>query len=214
MLLCGTTKKNVIKIDELPAFAGYGMKIVFATHNKNKLKEVKALMPSYIELLSLTDIGCMEDIPETAKTIEGNALLKSAYVKSNYGYNCFADDTGLEVMALNNEPGVYSARYAGPENNAEANMSKLMDNLKGITNREARFKTAISLVIEDEERLFIGICDGEITSIQKGDAGFGYDPIFQPKGFNKTFAEMSLEQKSSIGHRGKAVRLLIDFLNK
>ena len=188
------------------------MKLVFATHNKNKLKEVKGLMPSHIEILSLTDIGCMEDIPETANTIEGNALLKSAYIKSNYGYNCFADDTGLEVIALNNEPGVYSARYAGLDNNAEANMLKLLDNLGNKSNREARFKTAISLVIDDKERLFIGICEGEITSSKMGNSGFGYDPIFQPKGFDKTFAEMTLVQKSEVGHRGKAVRLLLDFL--
>jgi len=189
------------------------MKLVFATHNKNKLKEVKALMPSHIELLSLTDVGCNEDIPETSETIEGNAALKATYVKENYGYNCFADDTGLEVTSLNNEPGVYSARYAGPENNAEENMNKLLSNLKGETNSEARFKTAISLIMEDKEEIFIGICKGEITTKQKGDAGFGYDPVFQPKGFNKTFSEMTLEQKSEIGHRGKAVRLLIDFLS-
>jgi len=189
------------------------MKLVFATHNKNKLKEVKALMPSHIELLSLTDVGCNEDIPETSETIEGNAALKSNYVKQNYGYNCFADDTGLEVKSLNNKPGVYSARYAGLENNAEANMSKLLDNLKDKINREARFKTAISLIMEGKEEIFIGICKGEITTKQKGDAGFGYDPIFQPKGYYKTFAEMTLEQKSEIGHRGKAVRLLIDFLS-
>lgn len=189
------------------------MKLVFATHNKNKLKEVKALIPSHIELLSLTDIGCMEGIPETANTIEGNALLKSAYIKNNYGYNCFADDTGLEVVSLNNEPGVYSARYAGLENNSEANMLKLLNNLENKSNREARFKTAISLIINDTERLFEGICEGEITTSQKGNSGFGYDPIFQPKGFDKTFAEMTLEQKSQIGHRGKAVRLLIEYLS-
>ena len=170
-------------------------------------------MPSYIELLSLTDIGCDEDIPETANTIEGNALLKSAYVMTNYGYNCFADDTGLEVATLNNEPGVYSARYAGSENNADANMSKLLNNLENKSNREARFKTAISLVIDGKERMFVGICEGGITLSQRGAAGFGYDPIFQPKGFDKTFAEMTLEQKSKIGHRGKAVRLLIDFIS-
>jgi len=188
------------------------MKLVFATHNKNKLKEVKAIMPSHITLLSLTDIGCFEEIPETANTIEGNALLKANFVKNNYGYPCFADDTGLEVASLKNEPGVYSARYAGPENNAEANISKLLDNLEGNNNREARFKTAISLIMNTEERLFLGICEGEIIRDRRGDEGFGYDPIFQPKGSNSTFAEMSLEQKSSIGHRGKAVRLLIEFL--
>jgi len=189
------------------------LKLVFATHNKNKLKEVKTLMPSHIELLSLTDIGCMEDIPETSKTIEGNALLKATYVKENYGYSCFADDTGLEVKSLNNEPGVFSARYAGLENNAEANMSKLLDNLQAKTNREARFKTVISLIIEGKEEMFIGICEGEITLVQRGEAGFGYDPIFQPNGFDKTFAEMTLDQKSKIGHRGKAVRKLIDFFS-
>lgn len=189
------------------------MKLVFATHNKNKLKEVKALMPSNVELLSLTDIGCNDDIPETSETIEGNALLKANFVKKNYGYNCFADDTGLEVKSLNNEPGVYSARYAGLENSSEANMSKLMDNLKAKANREAHFKTAISLKMDDKEETFMGVCEGEITTSPRGDAGFGYDPIFQPKGFDKTFAEMTLEQKSEIGHRGKAVRMLIDFLS-
>ncbi len=189
------------------------MKLVFATHNKNKLKEVKALMPSNIELLSLTDIGCFEGIPETANTIEGNALIKANFVKNNYGYPCFADDTGLEVASLNNEPGVYSARYAGQENNAEANMSKLLENLQNKNARDARFKTAISLIMDSEEKLFLGICEGEITHDRMGESGFGYDPIFQPKGYDKTFAEMTLEQKSAIGHRGKAVRLLIDFLS-
>ncbi len=188
------------------------MKLVFATHNKNKLKEVKALMPSHINLLSLTDIGCFEEIPETANTIEGNALLKANFVKDNYGYPCFADDTGLEVASLNNEPGVYSARYAGSENNAEANMYKLLKNLENKSNKEARFKTAISLVMDTQERLFLGICEGEITSDKRGDSGFGYDPIFQPKGYDITFAEMTLAQKSEISHRGKAVRLLINFL--
>jgi len=189
------------------------MKLVFATHNKNKLKEVKALMPSHINLLSLTDIGCFEEIPETANTIEGNAVLKANYVKKKYGYNCFADDTGLEVASLNNEPGVYSARYAGLENNAEANMSKLLQNLENKSNREACFKTAISLVMNTEERLFLGICEGEITRNKRGYSGFGYDPIFQPKGYDITFAEMTLAQKSEISHRGKAVRLLIDYLS-
>ncbi len=138
--------------------------------------------------------------------------MKANFVKDNYGYSCFADDTGLEVTSLNNEPGEYSARYAGPENNAEANMSKLLDKLEANNNREAQFKTAISLVMDIEERLFLGICEGEIIRDRRGDAGFGYDPIFQPKGSDSTFAEMSLEQKSTIGHRGKAVRLLIDFL--
>ncbi|MCF6307188.1 MAG: non-canonical purine NTP diphosphatase [Flavobacteriaceae bacterium] len=190
------------------------MKIVFATHNKNKLKEVKALMPPHIELLSLTDIGCYDEIPETSKTIEGNALIKANFVKENYGYDCFADDTGLEVAALNNEPGVYSARYAGPENNAESNMNKLLENLENKPNRNARFKTVIALILKERHQLFTGICEGEITKEKRGTDGFGYDPIFQPKGFNKTFAEMTLEQKSEIGHRGKVVRLLIAYFLK
>ncbi len=188
------------------------MKLVFATHNQNKFKEVKALMPSYIELLSLTDIGCHEDIPETSDTIEGNAMLKSKFVKENYGYDCFADDTGLEVQALDNKPGVYSARYAGIENNAEANMTKLLNKLEGKSNRDAQFKTAISLLINGEEKLFIGICEGEITKERYGKKGFGYDPIFQPKSFDKTFAQMSLEQKSELSHRGKAIKKLVVYL--
>lgn len=190
------------------------MKLVFATHNQNKFKEVKALMPSHIELFSLTDIDCNEDIPETEITIEGNAVLKSKYVKEYYGYDCFADDTGLEVPSLNNEPGVYSARYARPDNNALANMKKLLKNLSENKNRAARFKTAISLVYNRDEKIFLGICEGEITRSQRGADGFGYDPIFQPAGFNQTFAEMTLKQKSEIGHRGKAIRQLIEYLSK
>lgn len=190
------------------------MKLVFATHNKNKFTEVKAMLPNYIELLSLDDIGYNDDIPETAETIEGNAILKADYVREKYNLNCFADDTGLQVKSLNNEPGVYSARYAGASNNAIANMEKLLKNLEGKPNRNARFKTAIALNMEHEEIMFIGICEGEITQKPQGDSGFGYDPIFQPKGFDKTFAEMSLQQKSEIGHRGKAMRQLIDYLSK
>ena len=190
------------------------MKLVFATHNKNKLIEVKAMMPSYIKLLSLTDIGCFDEIPETALTIEGNALLKAKYVKEKYGYSCFADDTGLEVSSLNMEPGVYSARYAGPDNNAEANMQKLLHNLRFFENRKAQFKTAISLLLPNQEKMFLGICKGEIIKEKKGEKGFGYDPIFQPERYTATFAEMSLAEKSKISHRGKAIRLLIDFLEK
>lgn len=190
------------------------MKLVFATHNKNKFEEVKAMLPKSIELLSLTDIGCNEEISETSDTIEGNAILKADYVRKKYNLNCFADDTGLEVKSLNNEPGVYSARYAGLSNNSEANMKKLLKNLEGIKDRSARFKTAIALNMEHEEIMFLGICEGEITEKPRGDSGFGYDPIFQPKGFDKTFAEMTLTQKSEIGHRGKAMRQLIDYLSK
>lgn len=190
------------------------MKIVFATHNQNKVREVKALMPNPIKLLSLTDIGCYDDIPETSPTIEGNALIKANFVKEHYGYDCFADDTGLEVEELNNEPGVFSARYAGPENDADANMDKLLANLRQKNNRKAHFKTVIALTQSKDTKLFTGICKGEITTFKKGGSGFGYDPIFQPLGYKKTFAEMTLEQKSEIGHRGKAVRLLIDYLSK
>ncbi len=190
------------------------IKLVFATHNQNKVREVKALMPNHIELLSLTDIGCHNDIPETSSTIEGNALLKANFVKEHYGIDCFADDTGLEVEELNNEPGVYSARYAGPEKGAEANMNKLLANLFQKKNRKAHFKTVIALTQSNDTELFTGICKGEITTEKKGSSGFGYDPIFQPLGFQKTFAEMTLEQKSEIGHRGKAVRLLIEYLSK
>ena len=190
------------------------MELVFATHNRNKFREVQALMPSKIELLSLHDINCNEDIAETATTIEGNAILKANYIRDHYGYDCFADDTGLEVEALNNAPGVYSARYAGPENNSEANINKLLQALNDHSNRKARFKTAIALSLENKEELFIGICEGSITKNQRGDFGFGYDPIFQPSGSDNTFAQMTLQQKSEIGHRGKAIRLLIEFLSK
>lgn len=190
------------------------MKLVFATHNKNKFTEVKAMLPHHIELLSLTDIGCDEDIPETADTIEGNAILKANYVRNKYNLNCFADDTGLEVKALDNEPGVYSARYAGVSHDSTANIIKLLKNLEGKEDRSARFKTAIALNIEHEEIMFLGICEGEIIKELRGSSGFGYDPIFQPKGFERTFAEMTLTQKSEIGHRGKAMRQLIDYLSK
>ena len=190
------------------------MKLVFATHNQNKFEEVKSILPSHIELLSLTDIGCLEDIAETADTIEGNAILKAEFVRDNYNFDCFADDTGLEVMVLNNEPGVFSARYAGPANNADANMEKLLKNLGNEKSRNARFKTAIALSTKESQKLFVGICDGEILSEKRGDSGFGYDPIFQPLGFKQTFAEMSLPQKNEIGHRGKAIRQLIEYLKK
>jgi len=190
------------------------MKLVFATHNKNKFTEVKAMLPKHIELLSLDDIGCNEDIEETADTIEGNAILKANYVRDNYNINCFADDTGLEVKSLNNEPGVYSARYAGVSHDSNANIQKLLKNLEGKEDRSARFKTAIALNMEHEEIMFLGICEGEIIKDKRGDSGFGYDPIFQPKGFGETFAEMTLTQKSEIGHRGKAMRQLIDYLSK
>lgn len=172
------------------------------------------MLPPHIELLSLDDIGCNEDIVETGDSIEGNAIIKADYVHDNYKLDCFADDTGLEVKSLNNEPGVYSARYAGDSNNSRANMEKLLKNLHDKADRSARFKTAIALSMNHSHIMFLGICEGEITEEPRGESGFGYDPIFQPKSFDKTFAEMSLQQKSKIGHRGKAMRQLIDYLTK
>lgn len=188
------------------------MKLVFATHNKNKFAEVKAMLPAHINLLSLTDIGCHEDIEETANTIEGNAQLKAQYVFDTYQVDCFADDTGLEVKALNNAPGVHSARYAGAHN-SEANMNKLLDALRDKEDRSAQFKTAIALVTSNTKKVFLGICEGKITKVRRGASGFGYDPIFQPEGWDKTFSEMTAEQKSVIGHRGKGMRQLMEFLN-
>jgi XTP/dITP diphosphohydrolase len=189
------------------------MKLVFATNNLNKIKEIQSLIPSHITILSLEDINCKEDIPETQATIEGNAMQKSAYVRRNYGYDCFADDTGLEVESLNNEPGVYSARYAGEQRNAEDNMDLLLKNLEDKPNRNARFKTVISLELNGITKTFTGLCEGEITTSRKGDQGFGYDPIFNPLSYNETFAEMDLSLKNKIGHRGKAVRALVEYLN-
>lgn len=189
------------------------MQLVFATNNLNKLKEVQVLIPKHIKLLSLNDIGCLEDIPETQDTIEGNAIQKTNYIKEHYGYDCFADDTGLEVEILNGEPGVYSARYAGPQRNPEANINKLLNALQNQTNRNAQFKTVIALNIDNKTQTFTGLCKGEITSTKHGQNGFGYDPIFKPTGYNETFAEMDLSLKNTIGHRGKAVSLLVDFLN-
>ncbi|OMP32766.1 non-canonical purine NTP diphosphatase [Mangrovimonas sp. DI 80] len=190
------------------------MKLVFATNNLNKLKEVQKLIPSNIQLLSLKDIDCLEDIPETQNTIEGNAIQKANYIKENYGYDCFADDTGLEVEALDGAPGVYSARYAGPQRNANDNMDKLLEALENHSNRKAQFKTVIALSINGGQHTFTGICKGDITQEKAGAAGFGYDPIFKAEGYNLTFAEISMEEKNSIGHRGRAVSQLVNFLNQ
>lgn len=189
------------------------MKLVFATNNQNKVKEVQSLLPSHITILSLKDIGCEEDIPETQPTIEGNAIQKAQYIKEHYGYDCFADDTGLEVHALNGEPGVYSARYAGSQRNADDNMNKLLTKLVNKKDRSAHFKTVVALILNGEQHTFTGICDGTIIKEKKGDKGFGYDPIFMANGFAETFAEISLAEKNRVGHRGKAVQKLIDFLN-
>ncbi|RXG30820.1 non-canonical purine NTP diphosphatase [Leeuwenhoekiella marinoflava] len=190
------------------------MTLVFATHNSNKLKEIQALMPEHIQLKSLTDIDCHEDIIEDAPTIEGNALIKARYVKEKYGFDCFADDTGLEVEVLNGAPGVYSARYAGEQKNAEDNTQKLLTELKDKTNRSAQFKTVIALILDGKEQLFEGVCKGVITEEKTGNKGFGYDPVFKPEGFTTTFAEMSLSEKNKIGHRGKATQKLLDYLKK
>jgi XTP/dITP diphosphohydrolase len=188
------------------------MKLVFATNNKDKVKEIKALLDANIELLSLGDIGCTEDIEETENTLEGNAKLKVDYVTKKYGVNCFADDTGLEVEALNGAPGVYSARYAGENVTYEDNVRKMLKEMRGRTNRKAQFRTVIALNLNKEQYLFEGICEGEILESTRGSSGFGYDPIFKPKGFNESFAEMSLAQKGKISHRGLAMKKLVDFL--
>lgn len=188
------------------------MKLVFATHNQNKFKEVKELMPAHFELLSLTDIGCHDKIPETANTIEGNALLKAEFVKKNYGLDCFADDTGLEVEALDGAPGVFSARYAGEGKNSEDNMNKLLSELEKFQNRKAQFKTVIALIFNGKQELFTGICEGEITKEKHGEQGFGYDPIFKPENYGTTFAQMPLSEKSKLSHRGKAIGKLTSYL--
>lgn len=189
------------------------MKLVFASNNKNKIAEIQQQVGSQFEIVSLEDIGCLVDIPETAATIEGNAILKANYVTENYGLPCFADDTGLEIEALNNEPGVYSARYAGEQKNAVDNMNLVLQKLANETNRKAQFKTIIALNINNEQHLFEGIVKGEMTTEKSGNQGFGYDPIFKPEGFLTTFAEMSMEEKSGISHRGIAVQKLINFLS-
>lgn len=188
------------------------MQLVFASYNKNKIKEIQLLLPDSIQILSLEDIGCTEDIPETANTIEGNAILKANYVTQKYGYDCFADDSGLEVAALNGEPGVFSARYAGEPKNDENNIDILLANLKDVNNKKANFKTIICLNLKGEQHLFTGIINGQIIEERIGNNGFGYDPIFVADGYQKTFAELSLEEKARISHRGIAVKKLIDFL--
>ena len=188
------------------------MKIVFATHNLNKLSEIKALVPNSIEILGLNDISCNEELPETNLTIEENALQKARYIFDNYGFNCFADDTGLEINALGGDPGVYSARYAGEDCNAEDNIRKVLDNLKEKEDRNATFRTVIALIINGEATLFKGQCNGIISEKKAGKKGFGYDPIFIPRGVTKTFAEMTKFEKGVISHRGKAVNELVRFL--
>lgn len=189
------------------------MKIVFATNNQNKLNEVRALLPN-LKILGLVDIGCFEEIPETSNTLEGNAKIKADFVTQKYGFNCFADDTGLEASSLNNEPGVYSARYAGEPSNSENNMDKLLSELEQSIDRSAQFRTVIALNLGKDKILFEGICKGKILEEKQGDKGFGYDPIFSPVNSDKSFAQMSMEEKGIISHRGIAIRKLIAFLNK
>jgi XTP/dITP diphosphohydrolase len=188
------------------------MELVFATNNKHKLEEIQAIVGEHFKLLSLQDIGCNEEIPEEQDTLEGNASQKAFFIFNKYGYNCFADDTGLEIEALNGEPGVFSARYAGESKNPEANIDKVLGQLVKIKNRKARFRTVISLVINGTETQFEGIVDGEILKERQGKSGFGYDPVFLPNGFLESFAEMSLQDKNQISHRGRAVVKLAEFL--
>ena len=190
------------------------MKIVFATNNPNKLAEIRQLMPEGIEILSLKDINCLQELPETSETLEDNAAQKAYYVYDNYGHNCFSDDTGLEIEVLDGRPGVYSARYAGPECRAEDNIQKILAEMKGEENRDASFRTIISLVIDGREFQFEGQIEGQIIPEKWGDQGFGYDPIFLPDGYEESFAQMTLEEKNIISHRGLAVKKLIQFLQK
>jgi XTP/dITP diphosphohydrolase len=186
--------------------------IVFATNNAHKLEEVRAIVSGKINLISLSDIGCHDEIPETSGTLEGNALQKACYVKEHFGYDCFADDTGLEVEALNGEPGVHSARYAGDAHDSEANMEKLLRVLADVQNRKARFRTVIALIINEQELFFEGVVNGHIISDRRGNAGFGYDPLFIPEGFDKTFAELGAAIKNKISHRAAATRRFADWL--
>lgn len=189
------------------------LQLVFATNNEHKLQEAKVILQDKVEILSLRDINCSEDIAETANTLEGNALIKAKYIFENYHINCFSDDTGLEIEALNNEPGVYSARYAGIDKNSEANMQKVLDKLKNTTNRKAQFRTAIALFFEGREYTFEGKVKGIILNKKHGHLGFGYDPIFQPLGYTQSFAEMPMNIKNKISHRGFALQKLSDFIN-
>lgn len=189
------------------------MKLVFATNNAHKLQEVSAMLPADYELLSLSDIGCDVDIPETADSLQGNALQKAQYVKEHFGLDCFADDTGLEVDALGGEPGIYSARYAGPGHDSKANMTKLLLKMQGKTDRHAQFRTVIALLLGGDTLFFEGIVKGTLLEEPRGTAGFGYDPIFVPEGYNETFAEMG-DEKNDISHRARAVEKLVEFLKK
>ena len=190
------------------------MKLVFATNNRHKLQEVRDIVGNRVEVLSLSDIDCYDDIPETADTLQGNALIKARHIYEKYGLDCFADDTGLEVEALDGAPGVYSARYAGEECDSEANMRKLLENLTGKNNRNAQFRTVIALIIDGKEMLFDGIVKGTIATEKRGDSGFGYDPVFIPEGHAESFAQMSGEMKNSMSHRFRATQQLGNYLKE
>lgn len=189
-------------------------KIVFATNNSHKLAEIRAMLPQGIDVLSLADINCHVDIPETADTLEGNALQKAQFIYENYGYDCFADDTGLEVDALDGAPGVHTARYAGEQHDTEANTDKLLSELKEKNSRRARFRTIIALIEKGEVHLFEGVVDGEISTERRGTDGFGYDPVFIPEDTGKTFAELGVSVKNKISHRARAVRKLMNYLRE
>lgn len=189
------------------------MKLVFATNNENKVREINAVLPQNIEIISLKSAGITEDVPETQPTLQGNAEQKATFILENYQLDCFADDTGLEIEVLNNEPGIYSARYAGAERSDEKNIDLVLSKLSNKNNRSAQFRTVISLCLNGEKHFFEGIVKGEITAEKRGENGFGYDPVFQPEGSEKTFAEMSIDEKNQFSHRAKATRKLIDFLN-
>lgn len=190
------------------------MKICFATNNKKKIEEVKAALGSEFQIVSLEEIGCFEELPETGDTLEFNAFQKARHVKDHYGVDCFADDTGLEVETLDGAPGVYSGRYAGEPRSDERNIDKLLDSMAGKANRKARFRTVIALLLDGKEYQFDGIAKGEILDQRVGEKGFGYDPVFRPEGYELTFAEISLEDKNKISHRGKAVKALVEFLRQ
>lgn len=189
-------------------------KLVFATNNRHKLEEVKSVVGDNFEIISLKDIGCTEDIEETGNTLEENALIKARYIKEKYGYDCFGDDTGLEVEVLNNAPGVYSARYAGDNHDSEANKAKLLREMDGEKNRNARFRTVIALLLNGKEHLFEGNINGLITEEERGNSGFGYDPVFVPDGYQQTFAELGDDVKNTISHRALATNRLCEFLQQ
>ena len=187
--------------------------IILATQNLRKIEEIRRLLPPQVQLGSLLDIGCEEELPETSPTIPGNARQKAEYVWDNYGADCLAEDTGLEIEALNGEPGVFTARYAGEDKNPQANMQKVLQNLKGQENRRARFRTVMAFFYQGECHLFEGIAQGHIALEPKGEGGFGYDPVFIPEGHTRSFAEMSPAEKDAISHRGKALRAFLDFVH-